>query len=68
MNTLLTPAQLAELLQVTEKTLANQRFQGRGIPFVKIEKAVRYRYTDVESYLALQSVATTRHSEAMDKE
>lgn len=50
MTTFLTPKQLSELLQVTEKTLANHRSEGRGIPFVKIEKAVRYRSSDVEAF------------------
>lgn len=50
MNKYLTPEQLANLLQLTERTLANQRSEGRGIPFVKIEKAVRYRSSDVEAF------------------
>ncbi|MCA0935581.1 helix-turn-helix domain-containing protein [Vibrio alginolyticus] len=50
MEIFLTPKQLSELLQVPEKTLANQRSEGRGIPFVKIEKAVRYRSSDVEAF------------------
>ncbi|CAH0523984.1 helix-turn-helix domain-containing protein [Vibrio parahaemolyticus] len=52
MTNFLTPQQLSELLQVTEKTLANQRFEGRGIPFVKVERAVRYRICDIEAYLS----------------
>jgi hypothetical protein len=50
----LTPKQLADLLQVTEGTLANQRTEGRGIPFVKIEKAVRYRAVDLDEYMKNQ--------------
>ncbi|HCH5602708.1 TPA: helix-turn-helix domain-containing protein [Vibrio parahaemolyticus] len=55
MDKFYTPAQLAGLLQLTEKTLANQRSDGRGIPYVKIEKAVRYRWADVETYFEQQS-------------
>ncbi len=66
MNEYLTPKQLADFLQLTERTLANQRSEGRGIPFVKIEKAVRYRAADVEAYLA-GVTETTRGSELGEK-
>ncbi|MGR5531242.1 helix-turn-helix domain-containing protein [Vibrio alfacsensis] len=58
MDKYLTPKQLADLLQITEKTLANQRSNGRGIPFVKIEKAVRYRTSDIEAYLGKEEGVT----------
>ncbi|HCH4197376.1 TPA: helix-turn-helix domain-containing protein [Vibrio parahaemolyticus] len=56
MDKYLTPKQLSEILQVAEKTLANQRVKGRGVPFVKIEKAVRYRISDIEAYLSKERV------------
>ncbi len=55
---LLTEIQLAERLQVSVKTLQNQRWQKVGIPYLKIGRAVRYRRIDVELYLE-QSVVKT---------
>lgn len=48
---LLTEPQLAEELQVSVKTLQNQRWQKIGIPYLKIGRAVRYRREDVDRYL-----------------
>lgn len=59
MDEFLTPKQVAELLQLTERTLANQRYEGRGIPFVKVERAVRYRGADIEIYLAQRVVKSS---------
>lgn len=56
MDKYLTPKQVAEMLQITERTLANQRCEGRGIPFIKVERAVRYRRSDIEVYLDLRIV------------
>jgi predicted nucleic acid-binding protein len=39
----LTPAQLGELLQVSEKTLRRWRSERIGPPFVQIDRIVRYR-------------------------
>ncbi len=55
---LFTEIQLAERLQVSVKTLQNQRWQKVGIPYLKIGRAVRYRRVDVELYLE-QSVVKT---------
>ncbi len=55
---LFTEIQLAERLQVSVKTLQNQRWQKVGIPYLKIGRAVRYRRIDVELYLE-QSVVKT---------
>ncbi len=66
MNEYLTPKQLADLLQLTERTLANQRSEGRGIPFVKIEKAVRYRFSDVEAFFG-KAAEMTQHSAQTNK-
>ncbi|MBY5948778.1 helix-turn-helix domain-containing protein [Photobacterium rosenbergii] len=51
MEEFLTPKQVAQMLQLTERTLANQRHEGRGIPFIKVERAVRYRCADIEAYI-----------------
>ena len=56
MDEFLTPKQVATMLQLTEQTLANQRSEGRGLPFIKIERAVRYRRVDIEHYFQSQTV------------
>jgi predicted DNA-binding transcriptional regulator AlpA len=57
MNTteLLTPEQVAEMLQVHPGTLENWRVKGEGPPFVKLggkrRSPVRYRRKDVEDWI-----------------
>jgi hypothetical protein len=51
MNRLLTTVQVAEITGLSKETLAQWRSQGRGIPYLKIEHAVRYDPGDVQAYL-----------------
>jgi hypothetical protein len=53
---LLRASAVAEWLGTTEGRLANLRCLGLGPPFIKIGHSVRYRRSDVESYLALNTV------------
>lgn len=46
-----TAKQLSEMLGVTERKLAMDRFKLRGIPFVKLGRTVICRQCDVEVYL-----------------
>jgi predicted DNA-binding transcriptional regulator AlpA len=52
---LLTPEQVAEMLQVHPGTLENWRVKGEGPPFVKLggkrRSPVRYRRKDVEDWI-----------------
>lgn len=48
---LLTPAEVAGELRITEKTLANWRSLGRGPAFVKVGGRVRYRRQAVDESL-----------------
>lgn len=58
---LMTPGQLAELLGVSEETLAQWRSQRRGPAYVKVEgRLVRYRQADVEVYLESCLVETAK--------
>ncbi len=50
MKPLLSPAEVAELLDVTESTLADWRYRHRGPPFIKVERLVRYDQADLERY------------------
>jgi hypothetical protein len=47
---LLTDAQLAVRWQLSRGTLANQRSQGRGPAYLKLDGRVRYRLSDIEAY------------------
>lgn len=50
-QTLLKPQDVAELTGLSLETLAQWRSQKRGIPYLKIEGAVRYDPIDVQTYL-----------------
>ena len=48
----LTETQVSRLVGLSRKTLQKARYEGTGIPFVRIGKrAVRYRVEEVEAYL-----------------
>jgi DNA-binding transcriptional MerR regulator len=50
----LTPAQVQDLLQVSEKTLRRWRQEGVGPPFVRIDRVIRYRRAAVLDWLQQQ--------------
>lgn len=50
MHIFLDAYQLADRWQVSTGHLANQRSQGRGLPYVRIGSRVRYRLSDVEAF------------------
>lgn len=57
---LLAPRQLAEALNVTTKTLERWRMTGDGPPYIRVSrKVVRYRLSDVESFLAGRVATST---------
>lgn len=47
----LLPGEVAEITGLSEETLAQWRSQKRGIPYLKIGRAVRYDPADVQAYL-----------------
>lgn len=53
---LLTPAQLAEVLSVSEASLAQDRYMRQGMPYIKVGKRVRYELDAVIAYLENQRV------------
>jgi hypothetical protein len=59
MNTsiLLTPEQVADLLQRPIRTLAQWRYRREGPPYLKVGGSIRYRTVDVERWLDAQRVA-----------
>ena len=55
----MTTPQLAAFMQTTIDSLAQDRYLGKGIPFVKFGKRVRYLRNDVLDYLAANRVHRT---------
>jgi len=49
--TLLTPPELARLLRSTTNTLAQNRYLGLGVPFIRHGRKVLYARADVLAYL-----------------
>ena len=43
--------QVAKLINCSPQTLRNQRFLGKGIPYVKAGRAVRYEEEEVIKYM-----------------
>lgn len=48
---LLTPAELADLMRTTQNSLAQDRYLGRGVPFIKHGRKILYARDEVCSYL-----------------
>lgn len=48
---LLTPAEVAEILGLTEEGLRTQRYRGNGPVFVDLGRYVRYRAEDVTAWI-----------------
>jgi hypothetical protein len=54
-----TPKQVSQIVQTSEGALAQDRFRGTGIPFVKIGGRVRYLRQDVLAYLEANRMQRT---------
>jgi excisionase family DNA binding protein len=46
------PREAADYLRSSESTLAKKRLTGEGPPFVRIGRAVRYRRSDLDAWMA----------------
>ena len=60
---LLTSDQVAAITGLSKETLAQWRSQKRGIPYLKIGRAVRYDPADVQQYLAGCRVSVSDRNE-----
>ncbi|MGQ0628150.1 MAG: helix-turn-helix domain-containing protein [Phycisphaerales bacterium] len=60
---LLTETQVSDLLAIPLQTLRNHRSQRRGIPFVRLGRAVRYKRADVLAYIDAGAVAMSATGE-----
>jgi hypothetical protein len=45
------PAHLAEFMHTTEAVLAQERYRGVGIPYVRHGRRILYRVKDIAAYL-----------------
>lgn len=54
--TFLKAREVAEWLGISEQALAQDRFRGDGIPFVRIGARVRYRMADLLQYVEENTV------------
>ncbi|MFW0789654.1 DNA-binding protein [Gordonia sp. CPCC 205333] len=51
-----TAAEVAAFMHTTPAALAQDRYLGRGIPYVKHGRKVLYKWSDVQSYLDSNTV------------
>ena len=54
----------AEILGLQVKTLQEWRTSGKGCPFVKIGRAVRYSLADLDDFIAKNTVQSTTEADA----
>lgn len=59
-NQWLTEAEVSYQTHISLSTLRAHRFQGRGIPYSKVGRSVRYSQSDVCDFMESCRVATTR--------
>lgn len=55
---LLSPDELAERHQCSTAHLANQRWRGTGVPYIKIGRRIGYRWSDVLAHEDANMVQT----------
>ena len=58
-----TPEEVAKILRISVKTLANSRSTGKGIdlPFVRLNTgAIRYRQSDINAYMKVHFINNSK--------
>lgn len=55
---LINTRQLSEILQVKPSTIEKARVMKRGVPYIKINRAARYKLSDVYDYIDSNRVET----------
>lgn len=63
-----TPYEIADYLFTTEAKLANDRYHGVGIPYVKFGRKILYSWDAVDAYLEENTVQTKPRYEKSDQE
>ena len=61
---LINTQQLSEMLQIQPSTINKARVMRTGIPFVKINRSVRYKLSDIQDYLDSNRVDTASAKES----
>lgn len=61
---LMKPYEVSEVIGKPESTLTSERFEGRGLPFVKCGRLVRYRKQDVLDYINRNTFVSTAEAKA----
>jgi hypothetical protein len=59
LDSLVSPATLAERLGTTERSLSEWRITGRGPKYIRVGRGVRYRPEAVDAWLLSQEHAST---------
>jgi predicted site-specific integrase-resolvase len=59
---MLTPDEAAKFLEVRPSTLARWRWAGKGPPYAKYGKVIRYRREDIEAFIQGHILAHTAQS------
>ena len=57
MEVLLKEEDVAEMIKLALSTLRNMRHNQKGLPYVKLGRAVRYKRSDVEQYINENTVS-----------
>ena len=58
---LLTEKEVQELYKLNVKTLQRERFNGSGIPYIKLGRRVRYKVSDINAYLEKNTIGNHRY-------
>ncbi|ORM38168.1 DNA-binding protein [Williamsia sp. 1135] len=53
---LATPDEVAKHLHRTPASLAQDRYKGIGVPYVKVGRRVLYRWNDIQDYLEANTI------------
>ena len=61
---LITETKLAQVLGVSIQKLQRDRWAGRGIPYIKVGRCVRYRPEAVDAYLESRTRTSTTQQAA----
>ena len=54
-------SEVAQMTGFALSTLRNHRFQGRGIPHLKISRSIRYDYEEVVRFMEAHTVRTDQN-------
>ena len=54
---LMTTAEVADFIRASKQSLDQDRYLGRGLPYVRIGRKIRYRKEDVLEYLDANTIS-----------